>query len=165
MEERSPLPAGRLVYGSGNALCGRTEIDEDHQGECLSSSPSTVSSQLGSPCSLSPGSPPVLHSLVLFKWPSCSPCFAKKKWKKNSEKMIVLDFTNPCRFFIYLLEHAIYFIQSYILWYVVCVYILHVAYYWWNVFVLIVKVYFLCNLWACLWAHCRVRRRGEEMIW
>lgn len=140
MEERSPHPAARLVYGSGKALCGHGEIDEDRLGECLSSSPSTVSSQSGSPRSRSPGSPAALYSLVLFKRPSCSPCFPKKKPPKTKKNY-------PLHFLFVLCSNELFILQSYIFhtWYV-CT--LHVVYYWLRAF----KVSFLHSLWACLWA-------------
>lgn len=84
MKERSP-PAAGLLCGSGKALCGQGEIDEECWGGCLSVSPSAVHSQSGSLRSLSPGPPPAPRSLPLFKRPSCFPFFfrASKKTLHN----------------------------------------------------------------------------------
>lgn len=46
--EKRGLPAVGLLCGSGEALCGRGEIDEEHQGKRPSTSPSVTHSQLGS---------------------------------------------------------------------------------------------------------------------
>lgn len=47
MEERG-LPAVGLLCGSGEALSGWLEIDEEHQGERLNTSPSVTHPQPGS---------------------------------------------------------------------------------------------------------------------